>query len=68
MKNLVMYWKKEKMRKPEHFITNLKIVDSIETLSLVTFEFSVPTTFLDMVFLQKYHLSYQNLMTSTYYS
>ena len=45
------------MRKPEYFITNLKIVDSIENLSLVTFEFRVPTTFLAIVFLQKRHIS-----------
>ena len=56
------------MRKPEYFITNLKMVDSIENLSLVTFEFRVPTTFLAIVFLQKRHISHQNLMISTYYS
>ena len=38
------------MRKPEYFVTDLKIVDSIENLSLVTFEFRVLTTFLAMVF------------------
>ena len=55
------------MRKPEYLITNLKIVDSIENLSLVTFEFRV-LTFLAMVFLQKHHTSHQNLMISTYYA
>ena len=68
MKNLVMYWMKDKMRKREYLITNLKMVDSIENLSLVTFEFRVPTTFLAIVFLQKHHISHQNLMISTYYS
>ena len=56
------------MRKPEYLITNLKIVDSIENSSLVTFEFRVLTSFLAMVFLQKHHISHQNLMISTYYA
>ena len=49
-----MYRKKEKMRKREYFIKNLKIVDSIENLSLVTSEFRVLTTFLAIVVLQKH--------------
>ena len=53
MNNLVMSLKKERMRKPEYLITNLKIVDSIENLSLVTFEFRVLTSFLAMVFFAK---------------
>ena len=56
------------MRKREYLITNLKIVDSIENLSLVTFEFRVLTSFFTMVFLQKHHISHQNLMVSTYYA
>ena len=56
------------MRKPEYLLTNLKIVDSIENFSLVTFEFRVLTSFLAMVFLQKHHTSHQNLMILTYYA
>ena len=56
------------MSKPEYLITNLVIVDSIESLSLVTFEFRELTSFLAMVFLQKRHISHQNLMISTYYA
>ena len=56
------------MRKQEYLITNLKIVDSIENLSLVTFEFRVLTSFLALMFLQKHHTSHQNLMISTFYS
>ena len=54
------------MRKPEYLITHLKLADSIENLSLVTFEFRVLTSFSAMVFLQKHHISHQNLMISTY--
>ena len=50
------------MRKAEYLITNLKIFDSIENLSLLTFEFKFPTSFLGMVFLQEHHIAYQNLM------
>ena len=56
------------MKKPEYLITNLKIVDSIENLSIVTFEFRVLTSFLAIVFLQKHHTSHQNLMILIYYS
>ena len=54
------------MRKPEYLITNLKIAESIENLSLVTFEFRVLTSFLAMVFSQE--PQDQNLMISTYYA
>ena len=63
-----MHGIREKARQPEYLITKLKIVDTIENLSLVTFEFRVLTTFLAMVFLQKQQLSHQNLMISTYYA